>query len=77
MRCRNCKGEMRDHLGAFKCPYMDGFFQAVHTNHSTFTIEAALREASDQQFASEVARRSQAKRKTKTGGRNGGRPKLI
>ena len=40
-------------------------------------IERALREATDEQIASENARRNQAKRKTKTGGRNGGRPKKI
>lgn len=41
------------------------------------TIERALREATDEQIASENARRNQAKRKVKTGGRNGGRPKKI
>jgi hypothetical protein len=39
------------------------------------TISRALSEATDEQIKSEWAKRTQAMRKTKTGGRNGGRPK--
>ena len=41
------------------------------------TIERALHEATDEQIKSENARRNQSKRKVKTGGRNGGRPKKV
>lgn len=41
------------------------------------TITKALKEATDAQIASEKARRDQAKRKTRSGGRNGGRPRKI
>jgi len=40
-------------------------------------VERALREASDEQWASERGRRNAAARKTITGGRNGGRRKLM
>ena len=39
------------------------------------TITRALSEATDQQITSENARRNARKRKIKSGGRNGGRPK--
>jgi hypothetical protein len=42
---------------------------------STETISRALSEATNEQIKSEWAKRTQAMRKTKTGGRNGGRPK--
>jgi hypothetical protein len=44
---------------------------------SAKTIERALREASDEQIVSENARRNSLKRKIRTGGRNGGRPKKV
>lgn len=40
-------------------------------------IAKALSEATDAQLASEKARRDQAKRKTRSGGRNGGRPRKV
>lgn len=42
---------------------------------SPVTVVRALSEATTEQIKSEWAKRTQALRKTKTGGRNGGRPK--